>query len=88
MQIQISWLLKKPTDLDLHCLQNSVYPGSAGQELIYQNCMFSTQQGNISHSQLTKILNKSQNSSYFQKLLRFDLLMVTPAEGQNSKVPV
>ena len=21
MQIQISWLLKKPTDLDLHCLQ-------------------------------------------------------------------
>ena len=22
MQIQISWLLKKPTDLDLHCLQS------------------------------------------------------------------
>ena len=21
MQIQITWLLKKPTDLDLHCLQ-------------------------------------------------------------------
>ena len=34
MQIQISWLLKKPTDLDLHCLQNRVYPGSAGQGLI------------------------------------------------------
>ena len=33
MQIQISWLLKKPTDLDLHCLQNRVYPGSAGQGL-------------------------------------------------------
>ena len=28
MQIQISWLLQKPTDLDLHCLQNRVYPGS------------------------------------------------------------
>ena len=26
--------LKKPTDLDLHCLQNRVYPGSAGQGLI------------------------------------------------------
>ena len=34
VQIQISWLLKKPTDLDLHCLQNRVYPGSAGQGLI------------------------------------------------------
>ena len=22
---------QKPTDLDLHCLQNRVYPGSAGQ---------------------------------------------------------
>ena len=33
MQIQISWLLQKPTDLDLHYLQNRVYPGSAGQRL-------------------------------------------------------
>ena len=28
VQIQISWLLQKPTDLDLQCLQNRVYPGS------------------------------------------------------------
>ena len=27
--------LKKPTDLDIHCLQNRLYPGSAGQGLIY-----------------------------------------------------
>ena len=33
VQIQISWLLQKPTDLDLHCLQNRIYPGSAGQGL-------------------------------------------------------
>ena len=33
VQIQISWLLKKPTDLDLHCLQRQVYSGSAGQGL-------------------------------------------------------
>ena len=40
MQIQISWLLKKPTDLDLHCLQNRIYPGSAGQGLRYKkNCL-------------------------------------------------
>ena len=32
MQIQII-RLQKPTDLDLHCLQNSVYQGSAGQGL-------------------------------------------------------
>ena len=34
MQIQISWLLKKPTDLDINCLQNRVWPGSVGQGLI------------------------------------------------------
>ena len=33
VQIQISWLLQKLTDLDLHCLQNRVYLGSAGQGL-------------------------------------------------------
>ena len=33
VQIQISWLLQKPTDLDLHCLQNRIYLGSAGQGL-------------------------------------------------------
>ena len=27
MQIQISWLLQKPTDLDLHCLQRQGIPG-------------------------------------------------------------
>ena len=37
MQIQISWLLQKPTDLDLHCLQRQVYPGSAGQGLRVKN---------------------------------------------------
>ena len=35
MQIQISWLLQKPTDLDLHCLQKRTYPGSAGQGLTF-----------------------------------------------------
>ena len=34
MQIQISWLFQKPTDLDLHCLQSSIYPSSAGQGLM------------------------------------------------------
>ena len=33
MQIQICWL-QKPTDLDLHCLQSRIYPGSAWQGLI------------------------------------------------------
>ena len=33
MQIQISWLLQKPTDLGLHCLQRQGYPGSAEQRL-------------------------------------------------------
>ena len=39
VQIQISWLLqkpaylKKPIDLDLHCLQGRTYPASAGSGL-------------------------------------------------------
>ena len=33
MQIQISWLHQKLTDLDLYCLQRQAYPGSAGQGL-------------------------------------------------------
>ena len=33
MHDQISWLLQKPTDLDLHCLQDRAYTGSAGQGL-------------------------------------------------------
>ena len=33
MQIQVSWLLQKPTDLDLVC-KGRVYPGSARQGLI------------------------------------------------------
>ena len=37
MHIQISWLLQKPTDLDLHCLQRQGNPGSAGQGLINYN---------------------------------------------------
>ena len=40
VQIQISWRLKKPTDLDLHCLQNRVYPGSAGQGLILDHSKY------------------------------------------------
>ena len=39
VQIQISWLLQKPTDLDLHCLQKRTYPGSAGQGLSHMEMM-------------------------------------------------
>ena len=31
VQILISWLLMKPTDQDLHCFQDRINPGSAGQ---------------------------------------------------------
>ena len=35
VQILISWLLLKPTDLDLHCLQMQGIPGSAGPGLTF-----------------------------------------------------
>ena len=33
VQVQISWLLQKPTDLDLHCLQRQGYQETARQGL-------------------------------------------------------
>ena len=36
MQIQLSWLLQKPADLNLHCLQRQGISGSAGQGLMAQ----------------------------------------------------
>ena len=35
MQIQISWLLQKPTDLDLHCLQRQDISGFSRKRLRY-----------------------------------------------------
>ena len=40
VQIQISWLLQKPTDLVQHCLWGRVYPGSEGQGL---KCIYETE---------------------------------------------
>ena len=34
MQIQISWLLQKPTDLDLHCLQRKEISGFSRTKVI------------------------------------------------------
>ena len=41
MQIQISWLLKKPTDLDLHCLQRQDISGFSRTrvKLIWYQCV-------------------------------------------------
>ena len=47
VQIQISWLLQKPTDLNLHCLQNRVYPGSAGQGLNFSNLWAKTEDNKL-----------------------------------------
>ena len=54
MQIQISWLLQKPTDLDLHCLQNRVYPGSAGQGL-RENDVIPTEERQRIKKELAKV---------------------------------
>ena len=41
MQIQISWLLQKPTDLDLHCLQRQDISGFSRTrvKLIWYQCV-------------------------------------------------
>ena len=59
MQIQISWLLQKPTDLDLHCLQNRVYQGSAGQGLMekYDHPGIITKYSSLNKSSVLSMLN-------------------------------
>ena len=37
VQIQISWLLRKPTDLDLHCLQRSGISGFSRTMIIFKS---------------------------------------------------
>ena len=40
MQIQISWLLQKPTDLDLHCLQRQDIAGFSRIRVNVKLCLF------------------------------------------------
>ena len=55
VQIQISWLLQKPTDLDLHCLQVRIYPGSAGQGL--RNFTFQPDEARMFGTEVFVLLN-------------------------------
>ena len=41
VQILIRWLHQKPADLDLHCFQNRIYPGTAEQGLSF-SCFYSS----------------------------------------------
>ena len=42
MQIQISWLLQKPTDLDLHCLKKAGYIRFSRTRVISPKTLFIT----------------------------------------------
>ena len=67
VQIQISWLLQKPTDLDLHCLQKRTYPGSAGQGLIYSHFV---QTITILHRHIY-LVNQLQHLLHNSRILQF-----------------
>ena len=60
MQIQISWLLKKPTDLDLHFCKGRVYLGSAGQGL-RQDLNFTFTSGQIKVPQIWRQCLNTKN---------------------------
>ena len=48
-------LFQKPTDLDLHCLQNRVYPGSAGQGLILNLVVYKLQNFLVHFSEIIRL---------------------------------
>ena len=59
VQVQISWPLQKPTDLNLHCLQRQGIFGSAGQV-------------NNHNGGTIKVILKSSNPSSFLFAFDFD----------------
>ena len=56
MQIQISWLLKKPTDLDLHCLQRQGISGFIRTRVKYFKQHYVCTQIKICLNQIDKVL--------------------------------
>ena len=76
MQVQISWLLQKPTDLDLHCLQRQGISVSAGQGLIFNTVplpvkqkMFQSNPHYYAASSRTASLNQTACSCLFHVTL-------------------
>ena len=57
VQIQISWLLQKPTDLDLHCLQTQGISGFSRTRV--KLCMYYT------HVGIRQIKKTSLNSDFY-----------------------
>ena len=66
MQIQISWLLQKPTDLDLHCLQRQGLSGSSRTriKLDSQHAICSIR-NNITISENVTMSEHSQQLQYY-----------------------
>ena len=60
VQIQISWLLQKPADLDLHCLQWQGISDSAGQGL---TCFKRGKMSNASYSRSNPLKDSAEGCS-------------------------
>ena len=71
MQIQISWLLEKPTDLDLHCLQKHGISGSArlGLEAILPD-LFLCKVGQVTYKDLIAYIHLKYDFALKQDLLQ------------------
>ena len=79
MQIQVSWLLQKPTDLDLHYLQSRVYLGLAGQGLRISISCFVFFGDNL-HEMLMpgknkkNIMNLSSSAEFAQRVVKINVV--------------
>ena len=61
MQIQISWLLQKPTDLDLHCLQMQGISGFSRTRVKDDSSLFQLENGRSLKTELQcKFYNESE----------------------------
>ena len=94
MQIQISWLLQKPTDLDLHCLLRQGMSCSAREGLIFQTgrrffrikCTFDDEMPvNLANSLRVYLASVLRSSLIFASACLVVLLILRPDFGSISR---
>ena len=88
MQIQISWLLKKPTDLNLHCLLRQGMSCSAREGLRKLGCLGICKAQNEDSDQPVHLLGDIYPASILLKSIsdryRPDINPVGPIKVRNS----
>ena len=78
MKIQISWLLQKPTDLDLHCLQRQGISGFSRTRVKPCNVMPHPLQIFSQSDYLIKVVDTNSNTEWLTVQIQISWLLAKP----------